>query len=78
MPDSIRSCHLGIYSKLPAACLGKGYRNRLETPVFMEDPSFRAELGVDPEKMVVGLLHIGYPMEIPKVNDIKTKVEIRD
>jgi nitroreductase len=59
----------------------KGIGMVWKTPVFMEEPSFRAELGVDPEKMVVGLLHIGYPMEIPKLkdrSDIKTKVEIRD
>jgi nitroreductase len=51
-----------------------------KTPGFMEDNSFLSELKVDSTKKFVGLIHIGYPQEVPKVKDrgnILTKLDMR-
>ncbi|WP_078381141.1 nitroreductase family protein [Sutcliffiella halmapala] len=51
-----------------------------KTPLFIEDPSFFDELGINATKKIVGLLHIGYPLDIPKTRErsnIVEKLEIR-
>lgn len=58
----------------------KGIGMVWKTPLFIEDPSFFEELGIDNTKKIVGLFHIGYPMEIPKGRErsnILEKLEIR-
>ncbi|MBB4823062.1 nitroreductase [Sporosarcina luteola] len=52
----------------------KGIGTCWKTPTFLDNPKFRAELGVKPEERIISMLQFGYFDDIPK-NRVRKPLE---